>query len=93
MPLEGVGGGSGHSWNILSRCYRLYLDHSKLSSLLQSFRCGLHGQIKENFFSVVWQIIVIVKPIHLSFTHTVPQSERKKNTNYFQTVIFCYDQS
>ena len=42
---------------------------------------------------MVWQIIVIVKPIHLSFTHTVPQSERKKNTNYFQTVLFCYDQS
>ena len=49
MPLEGVVGGSGHSWNRLSHYYGLYLDHCKLSSLLQSFRCGLHGQIKENF--------------------------------------------
>ena len=50
MPLEGVAGGSGHSWNRLSHYYRLYLDHCKLSSLLQSFHCGLHGQIKENLF-------------------------------------------
>ena len=48
---------------------------------------------EREFFSVEWKTIIIFKPIHLSFTHTVPQSERKKNTNYFQTVLFCYDQS
>ena len=76
----------------LSHYYGGHLHHCKLSSLLQSFCCGLHGQMKGNF-SVEWKTIIIFKPIHLSFTHTVPQSERKKNTNYFQTVLCCYDQS
>ena len=42
----------------------------------------------KRIFPVEWQTIVIVKPIHLSFAHTVPQSERKKTTITFRLFYF-----
>ena len=42
----------------------------------------------KRIFPVEWQTIVIVRPIHLSFTHTVPQSERKKTTITFRLFYF-----
>ena len=90
MPLEGVWGGSGHSWNGLSHYYRLYLDHCKLSSLLQSFRCGFYRQIKKkNFCSVANYRYSQTNPPFL-YTHCTTVWEKEEQ---FQTVLFCYDQS
>lgn len=91
MPLEGVVGGSGHSWNRLSHYYGLYLDHCKLSSLLQSFHCGLHGQIKENFSGGVANYCYCQTNSPFLYTHCTTVWE-KEDHNYFQTVLFYYDQ-
>lgn len=91
MPLEGVVGGSGRSWNRLSHYYGLYLDHCKLSSLLQSFRCGLHGQIKENFCGGVANYRYCQTNSPFLYTHCTTVWE-KEDHNYFQTVLFYYDQ-
>lgn len=91
MPLEGVVGGSGRFWNRLSHYYGLYLDHCKLSSLLQSFRCGLHGQIKENFSGGVANYRYCQTNSPFLYTHCTTVWE-KEDHNYFQTVLFYYDQ-
>lgn len=91
MPLEGVVGGSGRSWNRLSHYYGLYLDHCKLSSLLQSFRCGLHGQIKENFSGGVANYRYCQTNSPFLYTHCTTVWE-KEDHNYFQTDLFYYDQ-
>lgn len=87
MPLEGVVGGSGHSWNRLSHYYGLYLDHCKLSSLLQSFRCGLHGQIKENFSGGVANYRYCQTNSPFLYTHCTTVWE-KEDHNYFQLFYF-----
>ena len=87
VPLEGVVGGSGHSWNRLSHYYGLYLDHCKLSSLLQSFRCGLHGQIKENFSGGVANYRYCQTNSPFLYTHCTT-AWRKKTTITFRLFYF-----